>query len=150
MKRNRQEAILSLIEKENVSTQEELMQALKELGFSVTQATVSRDIKSLQLVKVPLAQGRYTYAQAHNDSRESLDKFHTILKNSGRSVDFAGNMVAVKCFAGMANAACAAVDALIEERIVGTLAGDDTFFVLCRDEAAARSIASLLKTYIEK
>ena len=150
MKRNRQEAILSLIEKQDISTQEELLQSLKALGYSVTQATVSRDIKAMQLVKVPLAQGKYKYAQAHSDKHESLDKFHAILKNSGRSVDFAGNMVVVKCYAGMANAACAAVDALIEDRIVGTLAGDDTFFVLCRDETCARAIAALLKTYIEK
>ncbi|MBQ7596977.1 MAG: arginine repressor [Clostridia bacterium] len=149
MKKNRQEAILSLIESENVSTQEELMRALNALGYSVTQATVSRDIKALKLVKVPLSQGKYRYAPAKSETHEASDKFHAILKNSGRSVDFAGNMVVVKCFSGMANAACAAVDALIEERIVGTLAGDDTFFVLCRDETAAQTIAALLRTYIE-
>ena len=150
MKKNRQQAILQLIEQEDVSTQEELMRALNAQGFTVTQATVSRDITALKLVKVPLAQGKYKYAPAKSDSSETSDKFNAILKNSCRSVDYAGNIVAVKCYSGMANAACAAVDALIEERIVGTIAGDDTFFVLCRDEASAQSFSALLKTYMSE
>ena len=149
MKKNRQEAILALIAQEDIGTQEELLHALKEQGYTVTQATVSRDIKSLRLVKVPLSEGKYKYAPAKGDGHEALGKYHSILRNSSRSVDYAGNIVVVKCYAGMANAACAAVDALIEARIVGTLAGDDTFFVLCRDENAAQNIAALLRTYID-
>ena len=149
MKKNRQEAILSLISQENVGTQEELMHALNALGYSVTQATVSRDIKALGLVKIPLSQGKYKYAPAKNEAREASDKFHAILRNSAKSVDYAGNIVVVRCYAGMANAACAAVDALILENIVGTLAGDDTFFVLCRTETAAKNLAEMLRNYLE-
>ena len=148
MKKNRQEAILALIEKENIGTQEELMTKLNLMGYSVTQATVSRDIKALKLVKSPVAEGKYKYALPKSEAQNASDKFYSILSHSALHADYAGNMVVVKCFAGMANAACAAVDALITDRIVGTLAGDDTFFVLCRDEASASAVAQLLQNLI--
>ena len=146
MKKNRHEAILSLIAQQDIGTQEELMQNLNELGYKVTQATVSRDIKYLKLIKTPVASGEYKYSYVNNEAEDFSGKYYSILSHSVTSVDYAGNMAVVKCYAGMANAACAAMDNLEIENIVGTLAGDDTIFVLCRDERSAGEF----KEYIEK
>lgn len=146
MKKNRHEAILSLIAQQNIGTQEELMQKLNDLGYKVTQATVSRDIKYLKLIKTPVSSGQYKYSYVNNESEDFSGKYYSILSHSVTSVDYAGNMAVVKCYAGMANAACAAMDNLEIENIVGTLAGDDTIFVLCRDEKSAGEF----KDYIEK
>lgn len=146
MKKNRHEAILSLIAQQDIGTQEELMQNLNELGYKVTQATVSRDIKYLKLIKTPVASGQYKYSYVNNEAEDFSGKYYSILSHSVTSVDYAGNMAVVKCYAGMANAACAAMDNLEIENIVGTLAGDDTIFVLCRDERSAGEF----KEYIEK
>lgn len=146
MKKNRHEAILSLISREDIGTQEELMQKLNDLGYKVTQATVSRDIKSLKLIKTPVSSGQYKYSYVNNEAEDFSGKYYSILSHSVTSVDYAGNMAVVKCYAGMANAACAAMDNLDIENIVGTLAGDDTIFVLCRNEESAADF----KDYIEK
>lgn len=145
MKKNRHEAILALIEKEEIGTQEELMFKLNELGYSVTQATVSRDIKQLKLIKSPVSSGQYKYSYVNAGGDDFSGKYYSILSHSVTSVDYAGNMVVVKCFSGMAQAACAAVDSLSLDNVLGTLAGDDTIFVLCRDEKGAADF----KTYIE-
>ncbi len=146
MKKNRHEAILSLISQQDIGTQEELMQKLNDLGYKVTQATVSRDIKYLKLIKTPVASGQYKYSYVNNEAEDFSGKYYSILSHSVTSVDYAGNMAVVKCYAGMANAACAAMDNLEIENIVGTLAGDDTIFVLCRDEQSAGKF----KDYIDK
>ncbi len=146
MKKNRHEAILNLIEQQDIGTQEELMQKLNDMGYKVTQATVSRDIKYLKLIKTPVSSGQYKYSYVNNDTQDFSGKYYSILSHSVTSVDYAGNIAVVKCFAGMANAACAAMDSLEIENIVGTLAGDDTIFVLCRDEQSAQNF----KNYIEK
>ncbi|MBE6773171.1 MAG: arginine repressor [Ruminococcaceae bacterium] len=146
MKKNRHEAILSLISQQDIGTQEELMQKLNDMGYKVTQATVSRDIKYLKLIKTPVASGQYKYSYVNNDSEDFSGKYYSILSHSVTAVDYAGNMAVIKCYAGMANAACAAMDSLEIENVVGTLAGDDTIFVLCRNEESA----AYLKQYIEK
>ncbi len=146
MKKNRHEAILSLISRYDIGTQEELMQKLNEQGYKVTQATVSRDIKFLKLIKTPVAGGQYKYSYVSGETEDFSGKYFSILSHSVTSVDYAGNMAVVKCFAGMANAACAAVDSLVLDKVVGTLAGDDTIFVLCRDEESAQSF----KNYVER
>lgn len=146
MKKNRHEAILSLINRQDIGTQEELMQMLNDMGYKVTQATVSRDIKFLKLIKTPIASGQYKYSCVNNDIEDFSGKYYSILSHSVTSVDCAGNMAVVKCYAGMANAACAAMDSLEIENVVGTLAGDDTIFVLCRNEESA----ARFKQYIEK
>lgn len=150
MKKNRHEAILALIEKENIGTQEELMQRLNSLGYSVTQATVSRDIKALELVKSPVSGGQYKYSYVKNKTEDFSSKYYSILAHSVLGVDYAGNMAVVKCYSGMANAACAAVDNLISEQIVGTLAGDDTIFVLCKDENSASSFKESIQSFLNK
>ncbi len=149
MKRNRHEAILSLVEKEELGTQEELMCRLHELGYNVTQATVSRDIKALKLVKSPVENGRYKYSAAKNENEDMSQKFFSILTHSVTGADYAGNMVVVKCISGMAGAACEAIDNLIEKGVVGTLAGDNTFFVLCRDEKSAGDFCEKVKRFAD-
>ena len=149
MKRNRHEAILSLVEKEELGTQEELMCRLHELGYNVTQATVSRDIKALKLVKSPVENGRYKYSAAKNENEDMSQKFFSILTHSVTGADYAGNMVVVKCISGMAGAACEAIDNLVEKGVVGTLAGDNTFFVLCRDEKSAGDFCEKVKRFAD-
>lgn len=146
MKKARHEVILSLIEKENIGTQEALLERLIEEGFSVTQATISRDIKALRLIKTPTGDGEYKYVYVQKESEDYTQKYYSILSHSVVSVNYAGNMAVVKCYTGMAQAACTAVDSIVTDKIVGTLAGDDTIFVLCKDEGAA----SDLKKRIEK
>ena len=149
MKRNRHEAILSLVEKEELGTQEELMCRLHELGYNVTQATVSRDIKALKLVKSPVENGRYKYSAAKNENEDMSQKFFSILTHSVTGADYAGNMVVVKCISGMAGAACEAIDNLVEKGVVGTLAGDNTFFVFCRDEKSAGDFCEKVKRFAD-
>ena len=108
MKKRRQEAILEIIEKYDLSTQDELLQKLKDSGFDATQATVSRDIKELRLVKTMGANGQYKYAVTKTESDELLSKFRSIFAQSVVSADYAGNTIVIRCYTGMAQAACAA------------------------------------------
>ena len=147
MKKERHIKILSLIEKNAIDTQEELMNKLRESGFEVTQATVSRDIKELRLVKILSEGGGYKYAAPDKEESAMENKYRAILRQSVRDVDSAGNIVVVKCYNGMANAACAAVDSIHTAGIVGTLAGDDTIFVLLKTEEAALQFAKEFKNY---
>lgn len=137
MKKARHEAILDLLEKEEIGTQDLLMQRLNEMGYAVTQATISRDIKALKLIKSPVSSGQYKYVYVSNDTEDRTQKYHSIIAHAVTGVNYAGNMAVVKCYSGMAQAACAAVDNLISDKVVGTLAGDDTIFVLCKDGASA-------------
>lgn len=150
MKSARHQAILDLIEKHPIDRQEDLLSYLRETGFDVTQATVSRDIRDLQLVKVADAEGRYRYmpAAASGKVAHSPSRFETIFRESVLKVDYAGHMVLVKCFSGMANAACEVFDAKQWGNVVGTLSGDDTFFILMRTEEDAAAICKTLQQYV--
>lgn len=148
MKKGRHEAILSLIKKESIGTQDDLMQRLNEMGYKVTQATVSRDIKALKLVKTPFEAGQYKYTVSSGEGEDHSGKYYSILSHSVTDVNYAGNMVVVKCFSGMAQAACAAIDNLMLSKIVGTLAGDDTIFVLCKDEEKAEDFKNIVSKII--
>ena len=141
MKSARHQAILDLIEKHPIDRQEDLLAHLREEGFDVTQATVSRDIRDLQLVKVADADGHYRYmpAAASGKVTHSPSRFEMIFRESVLKVDYAGHLVLVKCFSGMANAACEVFDAKQWNGVVGTLSGDDTFFILVPRMARPRS-----------
>lgn len=145
MKIKRQEALLKIIEENEVYTQEGLQEKLKEQGFDVTQATVSRDIKSLDLVKVTTPDGKYRYAQKKLSTGVTVKKFTSVFQEAVISVDYAINTVVVKCHTGMANAACAALDIMDLGDVVGTLAGDDTIFVLLRSEEKAALVSQKIK-----
>ena len=149
MKRKRHALILDLIQQYEITTQDELLAKLRENGFEVTQATVSRDIKELRLVKAMSPSGQYRYMAGAAQGDEYLAKFYTIFSGSVISVDYAGNTCVVKCYAGMAQAACAAIDAMHFEGIVGTLAGDDTIFVLCRTPELTQQLKSSLDKMLQ-
>ena len=127
-------------------------EGLREEGFDVTQATVSRDIRELQLVKTATADGRYRYvpASASGKVTHSPSRFEMIFRESVLKVDYAGHMVLVKCFSGMANAACEVFDAKQWDNVVGTLSGDDTFFILMRSEDDAAAICKQLQQYTRR
>ena len=149
MKRKRHALILELIQQYEITTQDELLAKLRENGFEVTQATVSRDIKELRLVKAMSPSGPYRYMASAAQGDEYLAKFYTIFSGSVISVDYAGNTCVLKCYAGMAQAACAAIDAMHFEGIVGTLAGDDTIFVLCRTSELTQQLKSSLDKMLQ-
>ncbi|AOT68144.1 arginine repressor [Geosporobacter ferrireducens] len=134
MKYSRHAKILEIIENNEIETQEELAEFLKKGGINVTQATVSRDIKELRLIKVLAKNGRYKYASMKQQESAISDRLVKIFKDSILSIDYAGNIVVLKTLSGAANAACAAIDALDVKELVGTIAGDDTIFILARDE----------------
>ena len=145
MKKKRHEEVLRLIEKYPISTQEELQAKLNERGFDVTQATVSRDIKTLKIVKATTADGSYRYVTTRTQPDALVDKFKSIFTQSVIKADSAGNTVVIKCYNGMAQAACAAFDGMSWDSLVGTLAGDDTIFALCRTEEAAEELKTAIQ-----
>lgn len=139
MKNERQARILEIIEREAIDTQEQLQVRLQEQGIVCTQATISRDIKQLHLIKEPMGQGRYRYAVSVQRNRLNVaDKLRTIFRESIVSVDSAQNIVVIKTMAGLANAAAAALDSMSVPYMVGSLAGDDTVILIMRDENSAR------------
>ncbi|MCK8058878.1 MULTISPECIES: arginine repressor [unclassified Fusibacter] len=132
MKYARHSKIVELIDHYEIETQEELAGKLNQEGFKVTQATVSRDIKELRLIKVLTKTGRYKYASIQQQDAGITDRFIKIFKDSLINIDSAGNMIVIKTLPGAAQAAAAALDALDQKEIVGTLAGDDTIFLVVR------------------
>lgn len=149
MKLSRHAKILELIEKKPIETQDELVDELRKSGFNVTQATISRDIKDLRLVKIMDENGRYRYASLNKTEEDVSNKLFTLLSQSLVSVDYAGNIVVLKTLSGTAMAAAAAIDALNFKDIVGTLAGDDTIFVLVRDSQNVSEILARFKSLIK-
>lgn len=141
MKNERQEKILSIIVSKTIETQEQLIAELKRLGVRCTQATISRDIKQLHLVKEPTGDGRYGYAaSAHRTPISFADRLQKILRESIVSVDSAQNLVVLKTMPGLAGAAGAAFDGMTLEQLVGTIAGDDTVLLIMRDTASASEL----------
>ena len=131
MKKRRHAKILELISSGDIETQEELQSYLLKCGFEVTQATISRDIKELRLVKEISDSGRYVYSTGKKAS-DALRRNGGIFSDSIISVEHAQNIVCIKCFPGMAVAVCTAIDAMEWTGVVGTISGDDTIFVLCK------------------
>ncbi|MCI9513398.1 MAG: arginine repressor [Oscillospiraceae bacterium] len=138
MKNERQGKILSIIAREDIDTQELLMERLQREGISCTQATISRDIKQLHLIKEPVGRGRYRYAVSVRQSGLNVaDKLRTIFRESVLSIDCAQNIVVVKTLLGLANGAAAALDSMELPYLVGTLAGEDTVLLVMRDSRSA-------------
>lgn len=139
MKGTRQEAILKIIEEKYIENQNQLIDELKACGFNSTQATVSRDIRELRLVKELTAGGSYRYASpAKSEIVNKSARLKTILKECVTSIDHAQNIVVIKTLPGLASAACSAIDGMEIKDLVGTLAGDDTAFLAMRDTEGAR------------
>ncbi len=138
MKKRRHAKILELISSKNIETQEELQAFLLKCGFEVTQATISRDIKELRLVKELNDKGRYIYSTGKKSSNDAFRRTGGIFADSIIRVEHAQNIVSIKCFTGMANAVCTAIDAMEWTGVIGTISGDDTIFVLCKTEDFAK------------
>ena len=145
MKSSRHEKILEIINRQPIETQDELLEALSREGCKVTQATISRDIKDLRLVKTLGSDGRYRYTASQDNSVDIRSSFSHLLITSVLSIDRAQNIVVVKTLGGMANALCAALDSMGNHAIVGTLAGDDTIFIACRENDDASQLMAYLK-----
>lgn len=141
MKKKRQDEILAILKEQPVENQEMLIKALAKRGYNVTQATVSRDINELNIEKSINKDGINCYSQV----TRSTKSFDTIFQQAIVSVDHAMNIVCIKCHSGLANAACAAFDVMNPECVVGTIAGDDTVFILVRTEADAKNLCEKLK-----
>lgn len=148
MKTARQNKIIELVEKFEIETQEELGNLLKEAGFDVTQATISRDIRELKLSKVAIDLERQKYIVLRSQSTEMNEKYARILKDSFVSMAKAQNILVVKTVSGMAMAAAAALDALQVDGIVGSIAGDDTIMCAIRTEKETESVMEKLHRLI--
>ena len=147
MKKKRQAAILELVEKFDIDTQEAMLARLKEEGFTVTQATVSRDIRELKLVKESGKDGKVRYALTTKRDAQS-PKFNSALTESIVRVDYAGNLVVVKTYPGLANAVATCNDSVRLPEIIGCVAGDDAILVVVKTEADAASISESFRTMI--
>ena len=149
MKSVRQQKIIELITAQDIDTQEGILKGLKQSGFEVTQATVSRDIKELQLVKVLSPEGSYKYTVSGKSTpKDYSSKYYSILAEALVRAESAGNMAVIKCHVGMAQAACACLDQTQWSGVVGTLAGDDTIFVVLKTEQDAGRFVHELQKYI--
>lgn len=131
-KYTRQTKILELISKSEIETQEELAEGLKAMGIDVTQATISRDIKELRLVKVMAKSGKYKYATIGQSQEGITDRLNKIFENSVVSIDKAMNIIVIKTIPGAAQICASAIDYMGVDEVVGTLAGDDNVFVAIR------------------
>lgn len=140
MKQVRHERIISLIGQNEICTQEELAEYLRRDGFRVTQATVSRDIRQLNLTKVQGPDGRSRYSAAVAGERQLGEKYVRVLKEGTISVEEASNLLVIKTVSGMAMAVAAALDALKFQEVLGCIAGDDTIMCALRSAADARTV----------
>ncbi len=150
MKSKRQAKIMEIISTTNVETQEQLLQELQEAGFTCTQATISRDIKELKVVKELTKFGTYRYT---SESRELSNPFsqrlNTIFRESVTSYDYAQNICVIHTISGLAGAAAAALDAMNMSCVLGTLAGDDTVITIMRDNNSAAAFCGEIKNLME-
>lgn len=148
MKTSRQEQILKLISKYDISTQEELTARLNELGYKTTQATVSRDIRFLHLRKVPSESGqKYIYP---GSSSADQDKYRRIFNDGLVSIEPAATIVVIHTISGMAMAVAAALEELKPEESVGCIAGDDTIMCACRTCEDANTLAKNLRSFLNE
>ena len=149
MKTIRQSKMLELIRKNEIETQEELLAYLLQEGFAVTQATVSRDIRELKLTKIATANGKQKYAALNDTAMDLSEKYVRVLKDGYISMDMAQNILVIKTVSGMANAVCAAIDAMNIHEIVGTIAGDDTIMCAIRTTEDTVAIMKKLRKIVE-
>ena len=149
MKSQRQAKILEIIANKNIETQEQLLAALQAEGFRGTQATISRDIKELRIVKELTSLGTYRYTASANEVGGSFSaKMNTIFRECVTSFDYAQNIIVIRTLPGLASAAGSAIDSMNMNMVVGTLAGDDTVMVVMRDSNSAAAFCGEIKNLI--
>jgi transcriptional regulator of arginine metabolism len=148
LKSKRHNVVLDIINNKEIETQEELAEELKSLGYNVTQATVSRDIKMLKLIKMQSQSGKYRYVAPTKEERDINDKLYSILQNAAISAEQVDKFVVIKTLTGAASAAAEAIDSLYTSDVAGTIAGDNTIFVLVRTDEKALELISKVRKMI--
>lgn len=149
MKSQRQAKILEIISNKNVETQEQLLAELQDAGFRGTQATISRDIKELRIVKELTNLGTYRYAASSNELSGTFSaRLNTIFRECVVSFDYAQNLVVIRTLPGLAGAAASAIDAMNMSAVLGSLAGDDTVMIVMRDTGAAASFCGEIRSLL--
>lgn len=149
MKSQRQAKIMEIISNRNVETQEQLLEQLQAAGFRSTQATISRDIKELRIVKELTSFGTYRYTAAADEVAGTFsNKLNTIFRECITGYDYAQNLIVIRTLPGLASAAASAIDAMGMSVVVGSIAGDDTVLVVMRDNNAAAAFCGEIKSLI--
>ena len=149
MKNQRQAKIMEIISTRDIETQEQLLQALQEAGFYSTQATISRDIKELRVVKELTSFGTYRYTTSGKDGSHTFSaRLNTIFRECITSIDYAQNIIVIKTMPGLAGAAASAIDGMSISVVLGTLAGDDTVMIVMRDNNAAAAFCGEIKNLL--
>lgn len=150
MKVNRQKKILELISEKSIETQEQLLKELQDSGYKSTQATISRDIKELRIIKTLDGLGGYRYSVPLNNEEEKFDaRFRVIFRECVTSMDYAQNLVVIKTMPGLGAAAGANIDALRMPSVIGTLSGDDTALVIMRDANSAMEFCNEIRKMLD-
>ena len=150
MKNNRQNKILEIISAENIETQEQLLARLQDYGITSTQATISRDIKELRIVKELTSLGTYHYTSASREVSNTIsDRLNTIFRECVTSFDYAQNIIVIHTLPGLANAAASALDAMSRSVLLGTLAGDDTVVAIMRDNNSAAAFCGEVRSLMK-
>ncbi|MGG1618598.1 transcriptional regulator AhrC/ArgR [Paenibacillus sp. NRS-1782] len=148
MKGQRHIKIREIISQREIETQDDLVGALRKAGFQVTQATVSRDIKELLLIKVPMDDGRYKYSMPSDQRYNPAQKLKRTLVDNFLHIDYTTNLIVMKCLPGTANSIAALLDNIEWPEIMGTISGDDTILIICRSEENSEAIVNRLMGYI--
>ena len=146
MKNNRQKTIIQIIREKDIETQDELIRELANAGYAVTQATVSRDIRELKLIKVTSDMGKYKYTVPESKEESESGVYITAFTASIKSVDYAMNTVVVKTYPGLASAVAASLDSISDLDILGCVAGDDTIFAVTHTPESAKQVAEKIKS----
>lgn len=149
MKTQRQAKIMEIISTRDIETQEQLLQALQSAGFYSTQATISRDIKELRIVKEQTSFGTYRYTTSSKDGAHTFStRLNTIFRECITGFDYANNIIVVKTMPGLAGAAASAIDGMNMSVVVGTIAGDDTVLIVMRDQNAAATFCGEIRNLL--
>lgn len=150
MKSARHNLILEIIESKDIETQEELAEELKNRGIKVTQATVSRDIKELRLLKVLSEHGGYKYATVERAEKGMNDRFIRILTESIVNIDYVNNLIVINTLSASANAACEAIDSMKWNEVMGTIAGDNTLLIITRSNEAVDTLMGRFNSLLNR
>jgi len=150
MRISRQNKILELIENYEIETQDKLASLLREFGYEVTQATISRDIKELQLIKILSSTGKYKYAAAVNPEGPVSDRLSNIYRETVKSTAYSGNIVLLKTLTGCANACAEALDSMCLPHVIGSVAGDNTIMFVIDDPANSPIVVATLNDMLKK
>lgn len=150
MKKNRHVKILELISKYEIETQDELLEHLKNEGFDVTQATVSRDIRELDIIKITTDRGTYKYTSSRAPQLQTKKSvyFASAVADAVQSINYAQNIIVIKTTPGMSSPVAVAIDNIAEPRILGCVAGDDTIIIVTTDGASAHEIGNKMRSLL--